>query len=174
MWKCFETTCSFFVWNIVRERLLPSSNCHGCVVCIVYVYYAFPASVTLHAIRDSYLPCTVFDRVGVVEFPPSLFFLHLSSSFSPSFPSFLQIETKQQSKQTRLYSDILQGDPLKACNVNRKEIFSSRQQSKHTRLYWDLLQRKLSNVKRCDVNRLCIPRTLHIRHIQSTSAFKPL
>ena len=65
-----------------------SSGCqHHCVVCIVCMDYAFLAFVTLHAVRDSQLPCTVFDRVGVMAFFPSLFLLDLSSSFSPSFPS---------------------------------------------------------------------------------------
>ena len=58
-----------------------------CVVCIVCMDYAFPAFVTLHAVRDSQLPCAFFDRVGLVDFLPSLFLLDLSASFSPFFPS---------------------------------------------------------------------------------------
>ena len=104
-----------------------------------------------------------------IPLPPSSFFIVFAILFRLFHRSF-----QQQSKQTRLYSDLLLRDPLKAYNVNRMEIFNYRQQSKHIRLYKDLLQRKLSKVKRCDMNRLCISRTLHIRHIQSISAFKPL
>ena len=64
------------------------SGCqHHCVVCIVCMDYAFLTFVTLHAVRDCQLLCTVFNRVGVIDFFPSLFLLDFSSSFSPSFPS---------------------------------------------------------------------------------------
>ena len=67
--------------NLIKKRKLKilygyfvsvysvSSGCwHHCVVCTVCMDYAFLAFVTLHAVRDSWLPCTVFDRVGVTDF----------------------------------------------------------------------------------------------------------
>ena len=69
--KCFKATWFVFVW--CRSWAFVAS---GCVVCIVYItcfqplsHCSLPETVTI--------PCTVFDRVRIMDFLPSLFLLHL-------------------------------------------------------------------------------------------------
>ena len=197
-----------FVLNIVRERLLPSGNCHGqcglhCVrvlrissFCHIALYQE--QLVTMHGFRSggssgfSCIPLSPPSFFIIFRHPFRLFLQMVSAAvqakeaiFWPT-PLGESVEGLQRQQEGNIqFSAAVEAHKAILATYSRGNCRTSRDA-----IWIGYVSRVLSTLDRfCQptafkplwrpiclnyMNRLCIPCTLHIRHIQSTSAFKPI